>query len=214
MTLWAQEPAFWPAEPATGCTGGPEPGTEHLLAALLAVASGDGATSGGIYNCRLIGGSRWWSVHAEGRALDLFVGRGGEQLGDELCSALLDQAHALGLQRIIWNRMQYDAGAPLGQPYSGRESHEDHLHIEQTRAGAATLTRADADRALAQPDDSEEMIMALLVQVGGAVFVVAEDLSSRTGLKKSDDQRALMGTGRYRVVTLSAETVAGIPIAR
>lgn len=183
------------------------------MTVLLDLFGDRGAHSGGIYVCRDIEQSGVLSVHAEGRALDVMVGDGGEHLGDELCGQLLEQAHALGLQRIIWWKVLYDASTPLGELYTGRSTHEDHLHVEQTRAGAETLTVEAARSALAQPADSEEMIMPLLVQVGGAVYVVAEDLSSKTGLKNSDDQRALMATGRYRVVTLSAATMAGVPDA-
>jgi len=204
---------FHPAVVARGCSVGPEPGTQHLEAAIIAAYGRLGAFSAGIFNCRRIGGTLSWSVHAEGRALDVMVGSGGVELGDQLLDALLQSAWPLGLQRIIWNRRQWDADQPAGDVYHGDETHEDHLHIEQEPVIARTLSRTAAGALVPGSRPVEGVIMGLLVTIGQSIWVVSLDLSSRTGLHASADVTSLLATGLYRTATLSEGTIAGIPIA-
>lgn len=183
-----------------------------LQTVLLAAYGPAGAGSYGIYNCRPIApGAPELSIHAEGRALDLSVPEGGA-LGDVVLERLLAAAGRLGLQRIIYWGQQYDRHSPLGTPYGGDNPHLNHLHIEQTRDAAATLTEAQAHAALFA-HVPRELEMHLLVEYQTGVVVVAADLSSRTTLASRADQEALMATGLYRVAVLSASQVARIPIA-
>lgn len=195
------------------CSTGERPGTVALERALISTFGREGASSAGIFNCRRVEGSSTWSVHADGRALDLRPGRGGQLLGDEMLIALLAASWELGLQRVIWWRMQYDANDPEGRPYTGPNPHIDHLHIEQEPNAAQRLDVGSAIALLASlvPEDTD---MQLLVQYGGGVWVVGSNLATRTRVGSTADQIALQGTGEYRVVTLTAEQMALIPDSR
>lgn len=74
-------------------------------------------------------GSKTWSLHACGRALDWKPSSfdGGQRLNHLLVQA----ADQHDIQLIIWNRQQF--GGRRGRvfaPYGGSDPHTGHLHIE------------------------------------------------------------------------------------
>lgn len=188
------------ASDALGCTGGPRQGTTNLEQALLGAHGSAGAASWGIYNCRKVGGSGSWSLHAEGRALDLAVGVNGQGLGDLVLMDLLANAWDLGLQRVIWWSKVYDHDSPTGRAYHGVSPHEDHLHIEQTRWHADNLS-LDAARRPFQ-----------LLPIGdlGDEMVIVRRLENH-----EDSQRWLLSSGRRIVLNNWANVeelmIAGMP---
>lgn len=128
---------------------------------------------------------------------------------------LVNAPHELGLQRVMYNGWIHDARTPGGRPDGGEGAHTTHLHVELSWRGADDLQLVDAVDALALlDDDDQEDAMGLLVTSGGTIWVVAVDLSSRTGLHASADVSALLATGWYKAVALSPGTFADIPIAR
>lgn len=123
---------------AVGCGRGPTPGALALEIAVFDRWRDRGFTPLGIYNCRRIAGSTSWSLHAEGRALDVGVtGADAVSVGE-----LLEQLLAAGdgfLQRIIFNHRVYDAASPTGRAFTGTNPHTDHMHIELSWPGASLL---------------------------------------------------------------------------
>ena len=151
----------------------PQPGTIALWAAAVKTVAGDafepdfnkghaGVPYGdaesslpgklchrGSYAYRPIRGSTSGalSIHSEGRAVDIGVAVNpeGKNIGDRVFLALAKNAVALGLQRIIWHRQIWDARRPDGAPFTGSAGpHLDHLHVEQSREKADTLTYEEA----------------------------------------------------------------------
>lgn len=158
--------AGWtPPVGAMGCSDGPQVGTSALAVALLGTYGPLGAVSQGIFNCRKIGGSDRWSLHAEGRAFDLGVGWPPSALGDQVLEQLLEVPGELYLQRVIYNRHLYDVQSPRGRPFNDGDPHTTHLHIEQSWAGAHDLTESVAILALVPPDTDEDEPMVLLRQL-------------------------------------------------
>ena len=149
---------------AAGCGAGPTPGALALQAWLLDTYGRRGAvTGGGIYNCRRVLGSQSWSLHAEGRALDLMVTPGWVPVGDQVLAQLGQFGLELGLQRIIWWHQVYDHESPGGRDYYGTSPHTDHLHIELTWPAAHSLTveRIAAIIQVPLPDSAEATDMRL-----------------------------------------------------
>lgn len=135
-----------PADPVgTECTGAAEPGTKVLAAELVRAFGGH---SMGIYACRDVRGGQGLSLHAEGRAYDHAPRSGDLGEGYAVLNAVAEAADSLGIQRVIWDQVIYDEGSPDGRPYYGSDPHTTHLHIEQTRAAAASLDSATARQAL------------------------------------------------------------------
>ena len=97
-----------------------------------------------IYNCRRVNGGSSMSLHAEGRALDLFIPTSGEAnnaKGDTIANYLVENAEHIGVQMIIWDRTIWQANRdPQWRCYTGRHSHNDHIHVELTRAAAQGAT--------------------------------------------------------------------------
>ncbi len=93
-------------------------------------------TGVGGYSCRAINGNgAVTSIHAVGRALDIFIpldgGQADNDLGDELANYLLVHADEMGIQRVIWDRSYWRAGnTPREGEYGGAHPHHDHLHVE------------------------------------------------------------------------------------
>ena len=95
-------------------------------------------TSIGGYSCRHINGdSTQTSVHATGRALDIFIplhaGDADNDLGDPLANWLIEHAEEIGIQFIIWDRWTWGAHRADGdksRSYGGAHPHHDHLHVE------------------------------------------------------------------------------------
>jgi hypothetical protein len=117
-----------------GCSGGLKPGTKTLGDQLKTQFN----TSYGGYACRpMNNGSKnpKLSVHAVGRALDITASG---ELGDSIANHLVENAEALGIQLIIWNRTVWMIGAngATSKQYSGSVPHTDHVHAEVTIATA------------------------------------------------------------------------------
>lgn len=122
---------------ATHCSGGSTAGARACLANWQRTT---GHGSDGIYNCRPIRGkSSGFSVHAEGRAVDLHCVAGNPAdlaIGDRYAAWLIANSDTLLVQRIIWNRHSWTSGGKW-EPYDGVDPHTSHLHVEINRAGAA-----------------------------------------------------------------------------
>jgi hypothetical protein len=135
-------------ERANSDSGGPQPGTTALRDYVL--FRWPPSRSLGVYNYRPIRGSTNLSVHSEGRAWDcgVPVNDVGKIAGDEIAEFITSNATRLGIQYLIWfqRSWRHDRG---WRPYRGASPHIDHLHIEQTRAAAANLTRDDIEEAAA-----------------------------------------------------------------
>lgn len=202
--------AAWVAP--TGCTGGPAVGAVDLQNQLADAYGPKEAFSLGIYNCRRVGapGSPW-SVHAEGRAVDLGVLDHSGDLGYAILRALEGLPDDV-LQRVIWDRTTYDLASPRGRPYVGRSPHIDHLHIELSWPAARGIIPFQ----LLRDDDLEDEPMPMLIAAWrGAQWVVSPDLSGKVGLASSDDVRALLAAGGGRVyvpATLTEALMAKIPV--
>ncbi len=90
----------------------------------------------GGYNCRPIAGTNQTSVHATGRALDIFIptynGQADNTKGDWIANWLLDNAEYIGIQTIIWDRgIWWSPSANQGVTYyGGSHPHHDHIHVE------------------------------------------------------------------------------------
>lgn len=113
------------------CSGRAQPGTLALREGVRASFPGIGDL--GIYNCRPTRGGGSLSTHGEGRGWDAACNAttaSGKALGDRLAAALIKYHHVLGIQRIIWNRRQWDVNSGAWRAYGGVSPHTDHLHIE------------------------------------------------------------------------------------
>jgi hypothetical protein len=125
---------------ADGPSGGPAEGTRRLADHIEQLWPE--TANWGIYNPRRVRGSTTtWSIHAEGRAIDVAIplDAAGEDTGNEIAAWLIDNATTLGCQFFIWNGRSWrpDRG---WRTYSGTSPHRDHIHLEQTRLAAATWT--------------------------------------------------------------------------
>lgn len=128
---------------ASGCSGGPSPGTR----ALGEYIRGRWGVSTGGYNCRQnTANAAETSVHGTGRALDITIppaenGPGG--LGDEIASVLGANAAALGVQLIVWRRTLVNYSRPATDRhrlYTGPDAHVSHIHLELNNAGGRAET--------------------------------------------------------------------------
>lgn len=125
---------------ATGC----QPGTLALADAVRAVYP-ELACMTAVYGCfnrRRIEGSRAWSLHAEGRALDVGVQPPEAGLGWQLACELVGNRVLYGVMRLIWDGHIWSVERinEWEQVGPGTSPHLDHLHIEQYR-GAAGRSR-------------------------------------------------------------------------
>lgn len=197
--------------PAVGCGSGPLPGTTALQTAALRRWAVRGARSQGIFNCRKVAGQLTWSVHSEGRALDLAVGAGGEQLGDEILEELVAQAWPLGLQRIIWQETCWDRDDPDGAFLDTDGAHDDHLHIEQAWIGARGLTEQAAIALIGGGHHAGEREQMDHIVRWGGLWLVAQDLSSKTPLASTADVEALIASGGAKQTHLTAAQMVKIP---
>lgn len=93
----------------------------------------------GCYNRRKIAGSASWSIHAEGRALDVGVEAELRSVGWDLACELVLHRVLYGVQRVIWDRHIWSVERiDQWQPLQVRTNqHLDHLHVEQYRSAAA-----------------------------------------------------------------------------
>jgi hypothetical protein len=92
----------------------------------------------GCFNRRKIAGGAVYSLHAEGRALDIGVGPGEDDHGWTLACDLVAHRVTYGIQRVIWSGHMWSVErinewrtlAPR------TDQHLDHIHAEQHWAGA------------------------------------------------------------------------------
>jgi hypothetical protein len=107
----------------------------------------------GIYNVRNIAGSTKPSLHAEGRAVDIylsaFVARE-KALADQLFAAFIDCAASMGLEEVIWNRQIWSRTRRVVHPYTGVKPHIDHVHVGFTRPGSQQTSLGSLPSRLAQ----------------------------------------------------------------
>lgn len=182
-------------QPATQCTG-EQPGARALMSWFLGAYGSVGGGNGGIYNCRRIDGSNQWSVHSEGRACDLAVSPIRQSWGDVLADMLRNMSAELGIQGIIYNRRQWFSSQST---WTARgPDHDDHLHVELTRASARDLTAPRIQEVLSgtgpTPTPPEEENEMRLIQ------------STGRGI-------ALIGAGYYRHLANSEEVACAVAIA-
>ncbi len=130
-----------PYDGGVNCSGGSTPGARTLRDVLIANYPAIGSI--GVYNCRVIAGTNSMSLHGVGRALDVMIptvgGDANNTAGDEIAAWLIENADALGLQLIIWDRTIWSTSRSPGnrvRAYSGSSPHIDHLHIEVNEAAA------------------------------------------------------------------------------
>jgi len=93
---------------------------------------GDGVGSFGCYNPNSRAGTGW-SLHREGRAIDVAVGPHVKAKGDGIFWWCVDNADSLGLQEIqwygqIWTSKRHSEGVRTDTS-SARALHYDHIHI-------------------------------------------------------------------------------------
>jgi len=129
----------------TGChdnvgsaaAGGCQAGSTRLHNYLMARWPGLG--SFGCYNPNSRAGSGW-SLHREGRAIDVAVGSNLKAKGDEAFHWLIDNADDVGLQEIqwyglIWTSRRASSGIRRDTS-AARNLHFDHIHVGQCWHGA------------------------------------------------------------------------------
>lgn len=131
---------------------GPQPGTVALARAIQAVYPELPTLNRtyGIFNRRRVAGSQTWSLHAEGRALDVGVPTGLMDLGWQLACELVVSRSLYGVQRVIWDRHIWSVEhLNEWRRLSPRtQQHLDHIHVEQYRdAAARPLASLDRYRA-------------------------------------------------------------------
>lgn len=135
-TQWVEYTGAGPWIGESGCSGGITPGAEIVRTYLYAHFPQIESIGG--YDCRpIVGDDSSMSVHGTGRALDLMIpldgGDADNDLGDPAGNFLVENAQAIGIQYVIWDRWSWradrDVGAK-GKSYGGANPHIDHLHIE------------------------------------------------------------------------------------
>jgi hypothetical protein len=144
-------------ERATGCAKAAQRGALGLQGWFESRYVGE---SWGIFNCRKVAGSRSWSLHAEGRAVDWKLDaeiKAERRQGDQIVSLLLRRdrrgnraalARRLGVQEIIWNCRIWTSSlggpryySPCRNPkVSKTMAHRDHVHVGLNWDGARMKT--------------------------------------------------------------------------
>lgn len=116
----------------TGC----QTGTRALQLAIRTVYPelAGGANVYGCFNPRKIAGSSAWSLHAEGRAIDIGVPSGDKELGWALSCELVEHRTIYGVMRVIWDGHIWSIEQVKGWrelDARTKDRHLDHTHIEQ-----------------------------------------------------------------------------------
>ena len=119
------------------CATGHKPGSKAFGEYI--VATYGGRFEG--FNCRQnTADASKLSVHGTGRAVDYYPPD--KATGDEVAAVCVELHEAWGIQMVIWFSRDW-MSANGWTSYSGPSPHEDHLHIEQTIAGAEKVVGPD-----------------------------------------------------------------------
>ena len=133
-------PAWANGAHCSGFTDGAAELRRHILASFSGVRSIGGSA------CRPnTANPSETSVHGVGRALDIMIptigGRAASGVGDPIANWLVQNAAALGVQYVIWNRTRWSGSrTPRVAPYGGPSPHADHIHVELNLAGSRRET--------------------------------------------------------------------------
>ena len=106
------------------------------------------------------------SVHGTGRAIDIMIpmkaGDADNATGDRIANYLVQNAKAIGVQFIIWDRNDWGASRALPKlrSYGGPNPHKDHIHVELTPAGARRMTEWFADNTPPPPTANTATVIA------------------------------------------------------
>jgi hypothetical protein len=190
---------------AQKCTGKAQPGTRILRDTMdeLVPELGDM----GIYNCRNTRGGSTLSLHGEGRAWDCAVSaRTNLALGNKTAQFFVDACQMLGIQRVIWNRRQWDSRAKAWRKYSGQSPHTDHIHVELCWTAARGLSATTVRRAYAvhwttQPKGDDMPGPFFEARIGGKTRVLTPASADGSvfacgeGKKGTAQKKALIGAG-------------------
>jgi peptidoglycan hydrolase-like protein with peptidoglycan-binding domain len=137
-------PPPWTGNPGN-CSGNFTAGAQTLRAHIQANFAG--VTSIGGYSCRQnTANTAETSVHGVGRALDIMItpiaGQANAAAGDRIANWLVNNAQAIGVQYVIWNRVRWSgsAGGRKDATYGGPNPHIDHIHAEINLDAAARRT--------------------------------------------------------------------------
>ena len=141
----------------SGCSGTFTDGARVLGDHL--VETFGGATSYDGYSCRQNTANRsQTSMHGTGRAIDVFVPLDGADadngLGDPVANWLVENADAIGVQLIIWDRTIWNPSrSDKDREYGGPHPHHDHLHVELNEDGASGAAPWFESGAMPPPTD-------------------------------------------------------------
>ena len=143
---------------AAACGGGLLPGS-HVLGEFLMDKFAQVSSVGG-YSCRRnTADTARMSVHGTGRALDVFIpevkGGPNNAAGDKVANWLVENATAVGVQLIIWDRSMWRANGTNDVAYGGPIPHIDHIHVEITEASAAKTALWFSDPDGGTTDDAD-----------------------------------------------------------
>ena len=188
--------------PASACTGSASPGARALMDWFLDTYPA--GRNDGIYNCRPMRGGTLFSIHAEGRAVDLGtpLTGGPPAWGTDLARQLVDNSAELGVQCVIWDRRIWSGARPAEgwRPYGGVDPHDTHLHVELTRAAGRDLTVATISDVLAPapppkpaPAPRGPTDMAHTVSYAGTVWLI--DAGTRRKVPDPDFLEPLRAAG-------------------
>lgn len=81
--------------------------------------------------------------HPSGHAVDFMINDlpNGHAVGDALAAYIIQNAKALGVKYIIWNRRSWNPERGTWANYTGSNPHTDHVHVTWKDApGSGTLT--------------------------------------------------------------------------
>lgn len=193
-------------EKATRCSTGPTPGAKALMAWFLGAYQARGGKNLGIYNCRTVRGSTaTTSLHGEGRACDFGINPHGAAWGDGLAEMLRVHSGELGIQCVIWNRKIWSGAYPEAgwRAYSGTNPHVDHIHLELSKAAAASLTPEHVHRVLTTVQE-DELSQQQVDQIRRDIGFARDQILTRLGVQNPVQAPA----------KLTPEQLAGIDPAR
>jgi len=147
------------------CGGGLRAGTREVGDFVKVTFAGVSGYGG--YSCRPnTANTAQLSVHGSGRAIDIMIplksGDADNARGDQIANYLVQNAEAIGVQFIIWDRNDWGASraAPKLRAYGGPHPHTDHLHVELSPAGAAKMTAWFAQNTPPPPSSSTATVTA------------------------------------------------------